>query len=169
MFRCLGCLGRPWVVVWKPPAACRPPGFHRTTQGRKQAHLRSLPTKTGPKFHEKTPGETKGHENIPRERKKNENVGGRRKKKREILGGPAEGGPAEGAPAEGGPKRGREVRWPKSATSQIGQAKEGGQNLPKLAWPDQNRAGHQKSERPWPKSAKATRLAKVGPIWFRLT
>ena len=84
----------------------RPPGFHRTTRGRKQAHLRSQPTKTRPKFHEKTSRrEKKRHENIPREKKR---MKWRRekKKKREILGSPTEGGPTEGGPAEGGPKRG---------------------------------------------------------------
>ena len=52
------------IAFWESRCAnCRtgrPPGFHRTTSGRKQAHLRSRPTKTPPKFHEK----------IPRERKK---------------------------------------------------------------------------------------------------
>ena len=117
------------------PAACRPPGFHRTTRGRKQADVRSGPTKTRPKFHEKTSREMKKDtRRHPEREKKNENGGGRRKKKREILGGPAEGGPAEGGPAEGGPaedgpKRGGGVRC--QAISQIGQAKAGGQNWPK--------------------------------------
>ena len=55
---------RPRVVVWKPPAACRPPGF-------KQAHFRSRPTKTPPKFHEK----------IPQREKKSEIWSGRGKKR----------------------------------------------------------------------------------------
>ena len=48
-----------WSKCATSPATCRPPGFDRTAWGRKQAHLRSRPTKTPPKFHEKTPGERK--------------------------------------------------------------------------------------------------------------
>ena len=48
----------------------------------------SRPSKTPPKFNEKT----------PREGRRNENCGGGRKKKSEILFGPAEGGPAESGP-----------------------------------------------------------------------
>ena len=44
------------------------------------------PSKTPPKFNEKT----------PRESTKSEILGGGRNKRGEILGGPAEGGPAEG-------------------------------------------------------------------------
>ena len=47
-----------------------------------------------------------------------------------------------GGPTEGGPKRGGSV--------------------------GQNRAGHQKSARPWPKIGQG-KVAKVGPNWFRLT
>ena len=56
-----GCF-RPQVVVWKPPAACRPPGFHGTEKKEKR--------------HEKTLGERKTREDPQR-----------RNKKREILGG----------------------------------------------------------------------------------
>ena len=140
--------------------ARRPPGLPHDNR-RKQAHLRSRPTKTPPKFHQR---EEKRHEKTPGERKKNEN--GRRKKKREILGGPAEGSPAKGGAADRGPAEGgleeavrrravrrRAVRRmrgplakiglvpPKSAfqpkigqaMALIGQTKVGGQSWPKLA------------------------------------
>ena len=61
---------------------------------------------------------------------------------------PREGSEILGGPAEGGP---------------------GGESWPKSAWPDQDRAGHPKSARPRPKSAKARREAKVGPNRFHPT
>ena len=66
------------------------------------------PSKTPPKFNEKTPRET------PKER----NGGGKGKKKSEILGGPAEGGPVEGGPAEGGPAESKPTTTKQQQTQQ---------------------------------------------------
>ena len=77
--------------------------------------------------------EEKRHKKTPGERQNQ-----RRKKKSEILGGPAEGCPAEGGPAEGGPNQGGRSIGP-------------------------NRSGHQKSAKPFPKSAKPRRVGKIGP------
>ena len=78
------------------PGLVGPPGFHTTAREPKRHILGFRPSKTPPKFNEKTPRETQ----------KERNGGGKGKKKSEILGGPAEGGPAEGGPSEGGPAEG---------------------------------------------------------------
>ena len=73
-------------------------GLHDNTPGRKQAHLRSRPTKTPPKFHEKRGKKT---QEDPQREKNNENGGGRRTKKREIVDLPLSGPP----PHPSGPHR----------------------------------------------------------------
>ena len=159
-----------------------PPGFHTTAREPRRAHLRVLVFKTPPKFDEKTPEREEKNEILRREKeKKARNFGRSRGRAVQAEGGPAEGGKAEGGPAEGGPAEGGPAEGgPAEGGPAEGGPAEGGPNQgrsepggggfrwPKLAWPDQNRAGHPKSTRPWPKSAKATRVAKVGRNWFRL-
>ena len=111
----------------------------------------SRPTKTPPKIpredpqreekkHEKTSGERKKRREDPQREKIMKMWAGEGKKKREIFGGPAKGGPAEGGPAEVGPNR---------------------PGHPKIGLATKN------SARPWPKLAKATRVATVGPNRFQ--
>ena len=74
-------LWRSFVEFWScfgrsPPSSCPQGGFHRT----EQAHLTSQPTKTRPKFHEKTSRGKKDTRRHPERKKKDTRASPEREK-----------------------------------------------------------------------------------------